>query len=84
MTPLHDTPIDTLGLMFRAACEELACARLSQRTKDTPAARLRVAACLTAVDSLLDARNAQDAERRRDTSPPVVDRPEPAGTVPAF
>ncbi len=54
---------DALEEMFRDASEEYARARQSQRTKDTPAARRRVAEALTALDAILDKRNALRGER---------------------
>lgn len=56
--PTCDTLIDSLELEFRAACTEFAEARSAQQTKDTPAARLRLAECAAVVDAVLDARNA--------------------------
>ena len=79
---------DALAEMFRAASEEFAHARQSQRTKDTPAARRHVAESLAALDAILDKRNAlQDAafHDARDGMGfrDAIGRPEPAGVVPA-
>lgn len=85
MTITRDpTPTDSLELMFHAACEELAEARRAQRAKDTPAARDRVAECLTRLDGILDARNARGPGRPGDgPATTATGRPEPAGAVPA-
>ena len=54
MSTLEDTLLDTLHLEFDVACQDLAQAKASQRTKDTLAARARVVACRDRVDALLD------------------------------
>ncbi len=59
MTSILSAPVtDELEREFRSACEQLARARAACKVKDTPAARQRVADCLTLVNAVLDARNA--------------------------
>jgi hypothetical protein len=47
-------PADRLHLDLEAARRELVAARRAQQSKDTPAARRRVAECRTELDRLLD------------------------------
>ncbi len=54
MTTMADSLLDTIHLEFDLACQDMAQAKLAQRTKDTLAARARVAACRDRVDALLD------------------------------
>ena len=62
LAPQSDELLDAelnerLHLRFDLARLELEKARLAQRRKDTPAARLRVAQCMHTVDRVLDAWN---------------------------
>ncbi|HEX2074864.1 MAG TPA: hypothetical protein VHF92_13855 [Geodermatophilus sp.] len=60
MTTMADSLLDTIHLEFDLACQDLAQAKLAQRTKDTLAARAQVAACRDRVDALLDMWNSAE------------------------
>ncbi len=58
MTTTAATVPETIHVEFELACLDLAQAKAAQRTKDTPAARARVAACRDRLDAILDEWNA--------------------------
>jgi len=69
---------DSILLDFAAACADLAEAKQAVRTEDTPAARVRLQACVALVDAVLDLGNASVRGQRRSTA--TLSAPEATGS----